>query len=110
MRKLTVLLVFGLLSALPMMAEEPAVPVAGPAEQVVAAAAQTENGACAVENQDSASLAIFAPDLVYKTCGIIYAPCGSPPGAGPCKWSCPCPTYTQCTLLARNGCSVCVEP
>ena len=108
MRKLTVLLVFGLLSALPMMAEEPAVPAAGPAEQAVAAS--LENGACAVENQDGADLAIFSTDPVYKTCGIIYAPCGSPAGRGPCKWSCPCPTYDQCTLLASNGCSVCVEP
>lgn len=109
MRNLTVLLVFGLLSALPLMAEEPAAPAAGPAEQVVAIAAQ-ENGSCAVENQDSLDLSIFGTDPVYKTCGIIYAPCGSPPSAGPCKWSCPCPTYQYCTLLARNGCSVCVEP
>jgi hypothetical protein len=108
MKKLNVLLVACLLSTLSLTAQEPAAPAADPAGPIVAA--QVENGACGMENQDGASLALFAPDPVHKACGIIYAPCGSPAGAGPCKWSCPCPTWDECQLLDSNGCRICASP
>ena len=108
MRKLTVLLVFGLLSALPMTAQEPAAPAAGPVEQAVAA--PLENGFCAVENQDVLDLAIFAPTPTYKACGNVTAPCARPAGAGPCQWYCPCPTWDECSLRNANGCTLCVAP
>lgn len=110
MRKLTVLLVFGLLFALPMMAQEPAAPAADPSEPVGAVAASIENGACAEEDQGQEDLAIFAPEPVYKTCGSITTRCAYPSNKGPCKWSCPCPTYVQCTLVSNGGCNVCIEP
>lgn len=114
MRKLTVLLAFGLLSALPtlpIMAEQPPAPAAGPAEQALIVAAPLENGACAAKDPlVNADLAIFAPDPAYKTCGSITSPCARPAGAGPCKWNCPCPTYTSCTLVSSNGCTLCVSP
>lgn len=111
MRKLTVLLVFSLLSVLPLMAQQqPASPAAGPSEQVPGVAAPLENGACAVEDPGKGDLAIFALEPVYKTCGSITTSCAYPSNKGPCKWSCPCPTYVQCTLTSSGGCNVCIEP